>query len=274
VPTPAGVPFVKGHGTENDFILLPDPDGTLDVTADQVRAVCDRHAGLGADGVIRVAPAAAGGEATFVMDYRNADGSLAQMCGNGARVFVRYLVDAGWAPPGRLVFWTRGGTRTADVPSAGDITIGMGPVRVGQASSTHLGGSEISGLAVDVGNPHLACLTDVELSTLDLTRQPDFDPAVFPEGVNIEFVTVLGPEAIAMRVHERGVGETRSCGTGTVAAAAAYLASTGRSAGSVTVGVPGGSVCVTITEDDSTLAGPAVLVASGTIDQGFWERHR
>ena len=102
--------FVKGHGTENDFVLLPDPEGTLELTAELARALCDRHAGIGADGVIRVARDDAG---RFVMDYRNADGSLAEMCGNGARVFARYLVDAGWASPGRIDFVTRGGLRTA-----------------------------------------------------------------------------------------------------------------------------------------------------------------
>ncbi len=269
-----GVPFVKGHGTENDFILLPDPDDILVVTPGQVRALCERHAGLGADGVIRVAPAAPGGAAGFVMDYRNADGSLAEMCGNGARLFARYLVDAGWIPAGQVVFSTRGGIRTADVPVAGDVTVEMGPARLGALSSTRVGGNEIAGVAVDVGNPHLVCLTDMELSSLDLCRGPTFDPDVFPEGVNIEFVTVLGPDRVAMRVHERGVGETRSCGTGTVAVAAAYLASTGRSTGRVAVGVPGGAVRVTITADDSTLTGPAVVVAAGTIDQAFWERHR
>lgn len=268
------VAFVKGHGTENDFVLLPDPDGTLEVTAAQVRAICDRRAGLGADGVIRVAPAPPGGDASFVMDYRNADGSLAQMCGNGARVFARYLVDAGWAAPGRLVFDTRGGVRTAEVHQSGDVTIEMGRPTVGVATSAGLGGREIPGVAVNVGNPHLVCPVDVDLAGLDLSRQPDFDPAEFPEGVNIEFVVVLGPDEVAMRVHERGVGETRSCGTGTVAVAAAYLASTGRTVGTVTVRVPGGSVVVAVTEDDSTLTGPAVLVASGSIDPGFWNRHR
>jgi diaminopimelate epimerase len=269
-----GIAFVKGHGTENDFVLLPDPAGTLEVTPAQVRAICDRHGGLGADGVIRVAPAAPGSASSFVMDYRNADGSLAEMCGNGARLFARYLVDAGWAAAGRLLFETRGGVRTAEVPATGDVTIEMGPARLGVTSTADLNGVELIGVSVDVGNPHLVCLVDVELSTLDLGRQPGFDAVVFPEGVNIEFVTVLGPDRVAMRVHERGVGETRSCGTGTVAVAAAYLASTHRSAGTVTVGVPGGSVCVTISNDDSTLTGPAVLVASGTIDSGFWDRHR
>ncbi len=276
LPSPAdlGVPFVKGHGTENDFVLLPDPDGSLVLTPGQVRALCDRHAGIGADGVIRVAPAAPGGPAGFVMDYRNADGSLAEMCGNGARLFARYLVDAGWAPAGKVVFETRGGIRTADVPATGNVTVEMGPATVGGRSATRVGDREIAGVAVDVGNPHLVCLTDIELSSLDLGRQPGFDSGVFPEGVNIEFVTVLGPDRVAMRVHERGVGETRSCGTGTVAVTAAYLASTGRSTGTVAVNVPGGAVSVSITADDSTLTGPAVVVAAGVVDQGFWERHR
>ena len=274
-PNPArAVAFVKGHGTENDFVLLPDPDGTLEVTPSQVRAVCDRHAGLGADGIIRVARAPAGSAAPYVMDYRNADGSLAEMCGNGARLFARYLVDAGWASPGLLLFQTRGGNQRADVPPTGDVTVSMGPARLGVSSVTGVGDREIDGIAVDVGNPHLVCLTGVDIATLDLTVPPRFDPEVFGAGVNIEFVTVLGADRVKMRVHERGVGETRSCGTGTVAVAAAYLASTGRQQGTVTVGVPGGSVEVTIARDDSTLTGPAVLVASGVIDGGFWERHR
>ncbi len=273
IDTTTGVPFLKGHGTENDFVLLPDPDGTLTVSPSQVRAVCDRHAGLGADGVLRIAPAPAGSAASFVMDYRNADGSPAQMCGNGARVFARYLVDAGWAPPGRIVFETRGGLRVADVPTSGDVTIGMGPVRLGAPGSARVGGIDYPGVAADVGNPHLVCLTTGPLESLDLSRQPGFDPAAFPEGVNIEFAVPVDRDRVAMRVHERGVGETRSCGTGTVAVAAAYLASTGRSTGTVRVTVPGGAVTVTVLADDSTLAGPAVLLAAGTIDGAFWQRH-
>ena len=271
---PPGVPFVKGHGTENDFVLLPDPDSVLEVTAGQVRAICDRHAGLGADGIIRVAPAPSGSDAAFVMDYRNADGSFAQMCGNGARVFARFLVDDGWAAPGRLLFSTRGGRRTADVPRAGDVTIGMGPAIVGNASTARVGDVEFAGVAVDVGNPHLACMTDVDLAGIDLSVPPSYEKADFPEGVNIEIIRRTGTDRIRMRVHERGVGETRSCGTGTVAAAAAYLQADNRSTGPVEVSVPGGGVTVTITDDGSTLTGPAVLVAAGTIDGAFWERHR
>jgi len=269
-----GVAFVKGHGTENDFVLLPDPDGTLEVSPSQVRAICDLHAGLGADGIIRIAPAPAGSSSDFVMDYRNADGSLAQMCGNGARVFARYLVDSGWAAPGRLVFDTRGGVRTAQVPAQGDVTIEMGPARLGVSSSARIGDVEFPGVAVDIGNPHLVCMISTGLAELDLKVPPDFDSVVFPEGVNIEFVTVLGPDEVRMRVHERGVGETRSCGTGTVAVAAAHLTATGRSTGTVTVRVPGGAVVVGIEGADSTLTGPAVLVATGHLAADFWARHR
>ncbi len=268
------MPFLKGHGTENDFILLPDAEGTLDVSPSQVRALCDRHAGLGADGVIRVAPAVAGSAAEFVMDYRNADGSLAEMCGNGARVFARYLVDAGWAPAGRLLFETRGGLRVAEVPPAGDVTIEMGPVQLGETGVARLENTEFPGVAVDVGNPHLVCLTRVPLGSLDLTRQPAFDSAAFPNGVNIEFAAPMAVDQVVMRVYERGVGETRSCGTGTVAVAAAYLASSGRASGTVRVSVPGGEVSVTVTPHGTSLTGPAVVLATGAVDLGYWEYHR
>ena len=132
-----GIEFVKGHGTENDFILLPDAAGTLEVTEAQVRALCDRHAGIGADGVIRVAPTPAGTAAPFFMDYRNADGSLAEMCGNGARLFARFLVDAGWAPAGTVAFETRGGTRSAQVPGQRRCQRRNGACPVGQTVVDH-----------------------------------------------------------------------------------------------------------------------------------------
>ena len=126
--TPASAPeFVKGHGTENDFVLLPDPDDVLDLTAGRVRALCDRRAGIGADGVIRVVPIRDGGTERFFMDYYNADGSVAEMCGNGARLFARFLVDGGWAEPGSIVFRTRGGTRVAVRVPGGRVTVDVAP---------------------------------------------------------------------------------------------------------------------------------------------------
>lgn len=257
-----GLAFVKGHGTENDFVLLPDPDGAIELTAELARALCDRHAGIGADGAIRVARDDSG---RLFMDYRNADGSPAEMCGNGARVFARYLVDAGWAPAGRIDFVTRGGLRTAELGPEGDVTIHMGPVTVSGPGVAHLGAQELSGVAVDVGNPHLVCVTQTPLGDLDLAVAPTVDPHQFPRGANVEFVNPRGPDRVRMRVFERGVGETRSCGTGTVAVGAAWLAEQGLSTGTVTVDIPGGTVIVEIGDGWSTLCGPAVLVASGTV---------
>lgn len=259
--------FVKGHGTENDFVLLPDPDDSVILTPALVRALCDRHAGIGADGVIRVAR---DGVTGFFMDYYNADGSTAEMCGNGARVFARYLVDAGWALPGRIEFVTRGGPRWAELSSVGDVAIGMGPVAVGAPGSAIIAGETVKGVAVDVGNPHLACLVERDVASFDLREAPVFDAETFPDGANVEVVQAVGDGRVRMRVFERGVGETRSCGTGTVAAAAAYLAAAGQTKGRVTVDVPGGSVRVAIAHHphgpQATLVGPAVLVASGTVD--------
>ncbi|MTD16543.1 diaminopimelate epimerase [Nakamurella sp. YIM 132087] len=281
----AGIAFTKGHGTENDFVLIPDPEDRLTLDEELVRSICDRRAGIGADGVIRVVPAsgdAVADGARWFMDYRNADGSLAEMCGNGARVFARYLVHRGWEAPGAFEFGTRGGVRSAVVPEPGtfgEVSIGMGPVTLGPESWTDLAGRHWSGRAVDVGNPHLACFVDGtagDLGELDLTRGPVFDPAVFPAGVNVEIVVpaAAGPdgvEGVRMRVHERGVGETRSCGTGTVAVAAARLAALGRTSGTVDVHVPGGQVRVDLATGDgrvfpeSVLTGPAVLVATGVL---------
>jgi diaminopimelate epimerase len=265
--TDRGLPFVKGHGTENDFVLIPDRDGDLDITAEAVRAICDRRAGVGGDGVIRVVL----DDGIPFMDYRNADGSIAEMCGNGARVFARFLVDAGWQQPGTFPIDTRAGRRLVTVPAVGDVRVEMGPVRLGVPSAAGFAGRVLDGTAVDVGNPHLACWGEVDPDDVDLSRAPRFDAGVFPEGVNVEIVFPQAPDRVRMRVFERGVGETRSCGTGTVAAAAVHLAATGRSGGTVAVQVPGGLVTVELAAGTgrdfptSSLTGPAVLVAEGSL---------
>jgi diaminopimelate epimerase len=272
-----GLAFVKGHGTENDFVLLPDTSGTLELTEPRVRALCDRRRGLGADGVLRVVPAALAAPdqavaAEWFMDYRNADGSIAEMCGNGVRVFARYLVEAGLAKPGEFAVGTRAGVRGVTTHDNGEVTVDMGPARVTGRSVATVAAVEFPGIVVNVGNPHLACTLDpaVDLATLDLSRQPGYRPEVFPDGVNVEFVTPLAPDRVRMRVHERGVGETRSCGTGTVAVVAAALHQAGESTGRVEVLVPGGRVVVAIETTTSTLTGPAVLVARGELDADWW----
>ncbi|MFC7613823.1 diaminopimelate epimerase [Actinokineospora soli] len=270
------IPFRKGHGTQNDFVLLPDPDGDLDLTEDRVRALCDRRRGLGADGVLRVvrtkavpdAPAELEGD-TWFMDYRNADGSVAEMCGNGVRVFARHLAEHGLVGAEEFPVGTRAGARTAIVHPDGDVTVGMGRVRLLDPSSATVGGRTLTGLGVDVGNPHLVCATD-DLDALDLTVQPGYNPMFFPHGVNIEFMVPAGAGAVRMRVHERGVGETRSCGTGTVAAAAVALHDAGRAEGEVTVHIPGGTVRVAIADGAATLTGPAEFVADGVLSDAWW----
>jgi diaminopimelate epimerase len=273
--------FAKGHGTENDFVVLPDPDGTLELTPARVAALCDRRRGLGADGVLRVVrwaalkddafPATPGVE--WFMDYRNADGGLAEMCGNGVRVYARWLAGAGWLPEGPaapLRLGTRAGVR--QVRFTGDeVAVDMGAATPGPTSTATVRGTSFVGTAVDVGNPHLACVTDGPLDGLDLTTQPGYDPALFPHGVNIEFVTPLRDGEVAMRVHERGVGETRSCGTGTVAAVVAALRVAGAATGDVRVRTPGGGLRVVVADGTTVLQGPAVIVASGELDPGWWD---
>ncbi|WP_086828288.1 diaminopimelate epimerase [Allokutzneria sp. NRRL B-24872] len=271
-----GIEFAKGHGTQNDFVVLADAEGKLELTDDRVRALCDRNRGLGADGVLRVvrsehvADAPESTQAKWFMDYRNADGSIAEMCGNGVRVFANYLVHRGLAKPGGFLVGTRAGDKPVTVNDDGTVTIDMGPARIVGESTATVAGRAFHGIAVDVGNPHLVCVTDVEIADLDLTVPPGHDPVLFPHGVNVEFISQLSDAELRMRVHERGVGETRSCGTGTVAAVAAFLHQTGRGTGQLLVTIPGGQVCVSIGADTSTLTGPAVLVAEGTLSDSWW----
>lgn len=251
--------FIKGHGTENDFVVLPDPDGTLELTAELVQRLCDRRAGVGADGVLRVVPsardrdgAAYADQAAYFMDYRNADGSIAEMCGNGVRVCARYLVDAGLVPPGPLPLATRGGVKQVSVePDCVVVDMGLAvvrePVTVDGATAT----------AIDMGNPHAV----VHVASVDALGGLSPDRS----DLNVEYVEDVGPTSLRMRVHERGVGETRSCGTGACAAVVATVLRTGAPRGSAyDVQVPGGRLVVTWREDGHVLlAGPAVLVAEG-----------
>lgn len=294
----------KGHGTQNDFVLLDGRDGA-ELDADLVRALADRRAGVGADGVIRLvasdrlpegaAVLAEDPAATWFMDYRNADGSVAEMCGNGVRVVAAYARALGlWDPAeGELVLGTRAGVRRVrEVEGpAGELwyAVDMGAWRLpGGAEAASAGfdaqvavpGLDVPrpALGVDLGNPHtvLALAGDAELEAADLTRAPAVEP-VPPQGTNVELVVPLGEERDAdgtafgrlrMRVHERGVGETRSCGTGACAAALAVRAWAGPQAPDVwLVEVPGGTVRVTALADGHVeLAGPAVLVADLDVD--------
>ena len=269
--------FTKGHGTENDFVVLLDPDASLAVGPAEVRYLCDRRAGIGGDGLLRAVrarhlPQWQGDGSLWFMDYRNADGSVAEMCGNGVRVFVRFLLEQGLADGPTVSVATRAGLKEATALPDGRVRVSMGPVRVADPTRTvevvTADGAHFAALPADVGNPHAVSFTE-DLSTLALDVAPRYPAADFPAGVNLEFVRPLGPRHLAMRVHERGVGETRSCGTGTVAVAAAARAHTGDLTPlpvTYRVDVPGGSVDVELTADQAYLTGPAVLVAAGQVE--------
>lgn len=274
------MPFVKGHGTGNDFVIIPDVDGALELDEAQVQWLCDRHTGIGADGVLRVVRtqhvpefAELAGLAEFFMDHRNADGSLAEMCGNGARVFVRYLDATGLITDNEVAIATRAGLRTATINADRSITIDMGlaaPPRAHEQAMVSAAGRTWPATGVLVPNPHaVVFVDDLELAG-DLVAPPVVEPpAVFPDGVNVEFVADRGPRHVAMRVHERGVGETLSCGTG--ACAVAWVARRREEppvSGETTwrVDVPGGTVQVTEAASGALrLTGPADLVARGTV---------
>jgi diaminopimelate epimerase len=267
--------FAKGHGTENDFVLLLDRESMLDVGAPEVRFICDRRAGIGADGLLRAVLAKHvdswdGDGALWFMDYRNADGSIAEMCGNGIRVFVRFLLEQDLVTGPIVKIATRSGLRVATTLPDGRIRVSMGAVAIGNSRVivTTADGAEFKALPADVGNPHAVSFVE-DLDHLRLDTAPQCEPAEdFPYGVNLEFVHSLGPQHVSMRVYERGVGETRSCGTGTVAvAAAARVHDQDRNPLPVTyrVDVPGGTVEVELADDEAYLTGPAVLVAHGEL---------
>lgn len=275
------IDFTKGHGTENDFVVLDDPDGALALDAATVAALADRRAGIGGDGVIRAvrsrrAGIGAGADAPeWFMDYRNADGSIAEMCGNGVRVLAAHLRRTGHVTEDRFEVLTRAGVRTVEIlaepGTAGEpwsVRVGMGTARSEHGPRTvRIAGQRLEVTDVDMGNPHAVAFLpgDIALEDLDLTRRPALDPEPVG-GANIELVSERGPHHVAMRVHERGVGETRSCGTGVAAVAVAAAQRAGDNSGQPwTVDVPGGRLQVGWTPDgEVTLTGPAQLVADGT----------
>lgn len=306
--------FAKGHGTLNDFVVVHDLDGHYELTGGLVARLCDRRAGIGGDGVLRVVRTAAAGRdvpagldaaAEWFMDYRNSDGSLAQMCGNGIRVFARYLAEAGLVTEPEFTVATRSGPCHVALEPGGEVTAEIAPVAVLGAGHARVGGLRCEGLRITAGNPNLACLTDQPLAGFDLTQPPELDPAEFPDGGNVELVRAAAPAAppfvmdgttrtedcpdpsnhnggtmafagggaafggggaLAMRVYERGSGETRSCGTGAVAAAAAAASAEDRWEGIWQVTVPGGQLRVRLDEGRAWLTGPAVIVARGELD--------
>jgi diaminopimelate epimerase len=287
--------FTKGQGTGNDFVLFADPDGELPLTPAQIRAVCDRRFGVGADGIIRAvrssrlpdgaAALAEDDGAEWFMDYWNADGSPSEMCGNGIRVYTRFLIDhdlVSLAEGDTLAIGTRGGVRDVQRNLTGfQVDLGRWKLDGGEPL-VRVKNLQVArpGLGINVGNPHVvvALADDDELESADLGFIPLLDPEAVG-GVNVELVVPHDPLVmdgvgrIRMRVHERGSGETLSCGTGAAAAALATRHWAGRGAPNQwRVDVPGGVLGVRMfpTEDGEhvALSGPAELVFDGVLGLG------
>ncbi len=258
------IDLIKLQGIGNDFLVLLDEDGTAAPGPELALAVCDRHRGIGADGLILGRRLGPDQELSFRL--WNADGSEAEMSGNGMRCLAHAALDAGWVEADRLFgVMTPAGRREVTIrrTAAGATwaVVDMGPVKVrpdGDADRCNVGHGS---MLVDVGNPHLVVLGP-DPDTVDVTTLGPQLERSDPAGLNVEFAT-LGPDpdSVTMRVWERGVGETQACGTGSCAAAAA-LHHWGRVGRAVTVYQPGGAVAVELRPDGTaTLAGPSVRIA-------------
>ena len=286
------IAFTKGHGTGNDFVLVLDAEGELSLSSKQIAKICDRRFGIGSDGFIRVVKSAKLPEgkeileveptAIWFMDYYNADGSAAEMCGNGVRVFARYLLDRGLAKiegGSTLAIGTRAGVKDLTQGSNG-FAVDLGRWKLTNEFTVEASGIEVArpGQGIEIGNPHVvvALSSDAELKQLKLFEAPVVEPAP-ANGANVEFVVPNEPMIkdgvgyFSFRVHERGVGETLSCGTGIAAAALATRYWAGASAPNQwQVQALGGVVAVRMfaTEDGEhvSISGPAELTFDGEID--------
>lgn len=273
--------FLKGHGTGNDFVIIPDLSGDINLNPNQVVELCDRHFGIGADGVLRVVPSRLmpasvleishvdPAEAMYFMDYRNADGSIAETCGNGIRVFAHYLVTHDLVASSEFIIGTRAGMKTVTYTSPDRISVTMGMADFqselnGVQVTTELG--SWSATAVAMPNPHCVSVVSNQSEAGALHNKPTFSPiGSFVNDANFEFITPLGEYHFAMRTYERGVGETLSCGSGATAAAATFAALNElQDEWSVQVDVLGGTVWVSRNIiGELVLTGPARIVASG-----------
>jgi len=274
------VEFVKAHGTGNDFVVVEDLGDRYELSAGFVRAVCDRHFGVGGDGLIRIAP---GTRAPFFMDYRNADGSVAEMCGNGARVVGKYLADRGHVA-GAFNLETRAGVKHLELHAGDDglvdrATVDMGAPSFDRADLPMLGegealkepfevqaGQTVVGTCLSMGNPHMVVFVDDVEAVPVATLGPllETHPA-FPNKTNVEFVQAAGENLLRQRTWERGVGETLACGTGACAVAVAGQVR-GLTGGQVAIELRGGRLELEWVPGRTVrMTGPAREVAHGTL---------
>ena len=256
------IAFEKGHGTGNDFLVIPDIDGEIVLSEQDVKKMCDRHFGLGADGILRIVLQADG---LYLMDYRNSDGSLALMCGNGARVFAAYLYKEKLIEKENFEFRTRAGVVSAKINSENSVTVSMPKVEIlNKDLLIEHHGFAYSGQAVTAPNPHAVVLVDDLNQVKDLSVAPTLTTTgVFDDGVNVEFVQKISENKVKIKVHERGSGETLSCGTGACAVAAVMNELTGENR--IEVEVAGGSLTIEFKGDEILMTGPVEFVAHGVL---------
>lgn len=294
---------MKAHGTGNHFVLLPDRDDALTLDAALTRALCDARTGVGGDGVIRIGAPRVPSQADVFMDYRNADGSVAEMCGNGVRCVAKVVLDRGWVEGDRVLVDTRCGVKAVDVVSrarggrVGWVRVAMGSPTIGDPVDLdasplvdgHGSGQPLGAVAPDavtaehrllrlttvgMGNPHAVVVVD-DVARAPLARWAGLaaDQPSFPHGVNVEVAAVVGPDVVEGRIHERGVGETAASGTGAsaIAVAACHLGLTGPH---VRVRLPGGDLICDWRDDGVSVTGPAEVVATGEIDPDWLDQLR
>ena len=280
--------LTKHHGLGNDFLVVLDPASSHPVDAEVARALCDRHTGVGADGIMRATPAAPDSPAHARMELRNADGSTAEMSGNGIRCFAQALILGGWphaADAAEIPIDTDAGLRSVTVhdesgfaglrPVHHRLSVAMGTARVDGEAPEWAGGAVARALLVDMGNPHL--VLDVTGAApgeaIDLVMTGEAANAKVPGGVNVHLLAAgpAGAAALTVRTYERGVGPTLACGTGACAAAVAARR-WGMTGDHVTVEMPGGSAEVTLGADDDPvmLTGPATYVAEIELGDSPW----
>lgn len=273
--------FAKYEGTGNDFIIVEDLEDAISISPDGVAALCERRFGIGADGLMLIRRSRL---ASFRMDFYNADGTPAEMCGNGIRCFAKYLHDFGLINDLSVDIETGAGVKEvqliADGNKAVGATVDMGrpaleaekiPVQASLGLENEalitLDSLTFEGVCVSMGNPHFVVFTDDIRSApvADIGPQIENHPA-FPNKTNVEFVKVLSNDELELRVWERGVGETLACGTGACAAAVAANLK-GLAGRRVKVNLPGGTLAVEwAREGNILLSGPARLVFTGSVD--------
>ena len=274
------VQFSKWQGLGNNYIILHNEEIPFELTPERVRLLCDRNLGIGSDGIMVIG--ARTGEDRFEIRIYNADGSEAEMCGNGVRMVARKLKMEGSISGDTVVLETGAGEI---VPRLGDgymVTVDMGIARFGGEKlsgfddecveeSLNAAGRSFTFTFVDVGNPHAVIQSPWPLELVPLH---EIGPMIeehkfFPRKANVEFVKVLGEHEARVRVWERGVGETRACGTGATATAVA-LVRTGQCRSPVTVELPGGRLVVEVRPDWRVfMTGPAEEIYHGDLSLEF-----